>query len=419
MRLQLWSYNYAPEPQGIAPLSATLARGLQALGHEVDVVAAHPHYPEPVWGVRLRPYRELHDGVRVLRLPLWAGRQSGLARIRQELSFTSALAIAAPFLGRPDALIAVTPSFPALGVAMTASRLRRIPWVMWLQDIVTDGAAATGELTETSAALRLSRRLEIAAYASAAHVVTVSDAFRDNLIAKGADASRITRIFNPASQAMADAPRPPTTVPPRILVLGNIGHTQGLDGIIEAFQDDPELARLGAELHVIGAGVVAERARARIRTPRVRMPGVLTGDALLDALRSAHVGVVSQRPDLPEFNLPSKLMTYMACGLPVLASVADGSEVARIVRESGAGWVTDAGDPARFAAAAASVLQDPEALARAAAAARRFADEQFSPERVAARFDAVLRDVVGRSNGRAPHDRDRAGRSTGVPSSDR
>lgn len=68
MRIQLWSYNYDPEPQGIAPLSATLARALAARGHELLVVAAHPHYPEPAWGLRLRPYRERRDGIPVLRL---------------------------------------------------------------------------------------------------------------------------------------------------------------------------------------------------------------------------------------------------------------------------------------------------------------------------------------------------------------
>ena len=51
MRIQLWSYNYDPEPSGIAPLSGVWARAMQARGHEVEVIAAHPHYPEPQSGV--------------------------------------------------------------------------------------------------------------------------------------------------------------------------------------------------------------------------------------------------------------------------------------------------------------------------------------------------------------------------------
>jgi colanic acid biosynthesis glycosyl transferase WcaI len=57
MKVQLWSYNYSPEPTGIAPVSEALAQGLRKLGHEISVVAAHPHYPSPEWGKTVRPYR--------------------------------------------------------------------------------------------------------------------------------------------------------------------------------------------------------------------------------------------------------------------------------------------------------------------------------------------------------------------------
>src|SRR4051812_30675747 len=87
MRVQLGSYNYDPEPTGIGPVSTVLARGLRRRGPQVDVVAAHPHYPSPMWGKRAKPYREIRDGVRVLRLPLWIGRDSAVERYRQELTF--------------------------------------------------------------------------------------------------------------------------------------------------------------------------------------------------------------------------------------------------------------------------------------------------------------------------------------------
>ena len=69
MRIQLWSYNYDPEPSGIAPLSGIWARAMRDRGHEVLVVAAHPHYPKAIWGSRTKPYRERREDVRVLRLP--------------------------------------------------------------------------------------------------------------------------------------------------------------------------------------------------------------------------------------------------------------------------------------------------------------------------------------------------------------
>jgi len=84
--VQLWSYNYDPEPTGIGPVSKVLAEGLRSRGHHIEVVAAHPHYPVPRWGKRKLPYPR----------------------------------------------------------AVANARARRLPWLLWLHDILPDGAAATG-----------------------------------------------------------------------------------------------------------------------------------------------------------------------------------------------------------------------------------------------------------------------------------
>lgn len=399
MRVQLWSSNYDPEPQGIAPLSGMLARGLKAIGHDVSVVAAHPHYPQPAWGTRRRPYREVRNGIPVLRLPVWAGRHSGLARVRQELSITASHALIAPLIPRPDIIIGVTPSFPALSVAMSYCKAHRIPWVMWLQDIVTDGAAATAQLDEGQL-LRAARRFERATYRSADRIVVISDAFRRNLALKGVPDEHMVRIFNPTSRAASE----PNDIDaldehrPRVLAMGNIGHTQGLDAIVRAFEGSEALAALDAELHIAGAGMAADAVRQAISSDRVVMPGIYYGDDLLPVLRNTTLGLVSQRPRIAEFNLPSKLMNYMTHGIPVLASVNPQSETAKILHESGGGWVTDAVDPTAFAKKAAEVLRDRPALKAAGLAGFHYAQREFSAATVAERFSAVLEDVVVRGS---------------------
>lgn len=395
MRIQLWSYNYDPEPQGIAPLSRMVAVELSARGHDVLVVSAHPHYPEPSWGVRLRPYRERRDGLPVLRLPLWIGRESGIERVRQELSFALMQMLAAPFLPQADAIIAVTPCFPALAPAMASSRVRRVPWIMWLQDIVTDGAATT-ELIKDRRILKAALGFERMTYSSASRVVVISEAFRQNLLAKGVQSEKIVRIFNPSSRRASQPIDVDAALSqgPRILAIGNIGFSQGLDRIVDAFQESTDLEALGSTFVIAGHGVAADKVRARVQDKRVHMPGVLYGEQLEPELQAASIGLVSQRADVQEFNLPSKLMNYMAYGIPVIASVRPESETARIVQESGAGWVTDAQRPSEFASVAAAKLNDPEALKAAGRAGFAYARENFRPSTVAAKFEAVLADVV-------------------------
>jgi colanic acid biosynthesis glycosyl transferase WcaI len=394
MRVQLWSYFYDPEPQGIAPLSHVLAVELAAAGHEVLVVAAHPHYPEPIWGSRLRPYRDRRDGIPVLRLPLWIGRDTTLARVREEASFGLTQALVAPILPSCDCVIAVTPCFPALAAAMAYGAVRRTPWILWLQDLVTDAAATTGLLADPRV-LAVVNRFERATYRAADRIVVISETFRQNLLAKGVPTEKIERIFNPSTRGLADLGQIVEPADgPRVLVMGNIGHSQGLDAIVDAFQDDPELKRLGASLRIAGHGVSADAVRGRIHDRRVQMLGVLHGEELVPELRSASLGLVSQRADIAEFNFPSKLMNYLANGVPVLASVRLDSETARVVRESGAGWVTDAAEPAAFARKAAEMVKQPEALMAARRAGLAYARDNFAPRAVAHRFEAVMEKVT-------------------------
>ena len=281
---------------------------------------------------------------------------------------------------------------------------------MWLQDIVTDGAATTG-LIDDGPLLKAARRFERMACDSAARVVVISEAFRQNLLAKGVGEEKIVRIFNPSTR---HSPRPvdldAAPARPRILAMGNIGHSQGLDRIVDAFQQSAELGKLGAELVIAGHGVAAEEVRARIDSERVHMPGVLYGEQLEPELQSASIGLVSQRADIQEFNLPSKLMNYMAYGIPVIASVNPECETARIVLESGAGWVTDAQTPSQFAALAAAKLRDPHALKAASRAGFTYAKENFHPSAIAAKFERVLAGVAA-----APEDPEIAATSPPTP----
>lgn len=392
MNIQLWSYNFDPEPTGIGIVSTVWAHGLRDRGHRVDVVAAHPHYPEPRWGTKVVPYREVRDGINVLRLPLWIGRASAAERYRQELSFLAAQSAATPFLPRPDVLVSASPSFPALLPAVLNVRARRVPWVLWLHDLLPDGAAVTGLVDESGAVIKLARRLERAAYRAADRIVVLSRAFTQNLVGKDVPAEKIELIYDPSTRV------PETLACPgvrgrklRILSMGNIGHSQGLTALVRAFEARPEI---DARLVITGTGVAAEEARNEIRTSRVEMLGVVDDRRLEHELQSADIAFVSQRYEGSEFNIPSKLMNFMAYGLPVLAAVNPAGEVARLVRESGGGWVVDSSDPGSFPSELTRLLDTIEELRLRAAASRRYAEANFTQAGFAERFEQTLYSVV-------------------------
>lgn len=399
MQIQLWSYNYTPEPSGIAPVSATVARGLRSRGHDVEVIAAHPHYPDSRWGRRLTPYREVRDGIPILRLPLWAGRANTFERIRQEATYAGSLTLALTTLPTPDVILVVSPSFPALGPAMIHARIRRVPWALWVQDILPDAAAAAGLMKE-GWLMRQARRFELAAYRAAPRIVVISDSFVENLREKGVPTGKVERIYNPATHPIRSELRPSEDIDDRlVLTMGNIGHTQNLVELTRAYEASEELQALSTRFVITGDGVARDEVRAAIRTQRVVVTGLLSPDELEEELGRAAVAIVSQRYEAVDFNVPSKLMNFMACGIPVVASVRLDSEVARIVQASGGGWVIDSGDPAEFAAALARAIKDPAERRSRGEAGLRFAQQHFAADTIAAQFERVLLEVHSRTQG--------------------
>jgi colanic acid biosynthesis glycosyl transferase WcaI len=396
LKIQLWSYNYDPEPTGIAPVSTCLAKGLAELGHNVSVVAAHPHYPEPRWNQPHRPYRELRDGIPVVRLPLWIGRDNALQRYRQEISYMAALTAAAPFTGRPDVLIGTSPSFPALLPTILKAEAGRTPWLLWLHDILPDGAAASGIVNEGSPVIRLSRRLERAAYRSADRIVVLSRAFTDNLTAKGVPAEKIELIYDPATRV----PGPP---PPEdhsnghlhLLSMGNIGFSQGLAELIGGFERAAHVND-DVRISITGNGMAAEDVREELRTGRVEMLGLVDDDHLERELQQADIGLVTQRHEGGEFNIPSKLMNFMAYGLPILAAVNPDGEVAKLVQEAGAGWVVDSSNPDDLPREIARIRANRGEIAERAAAATAYAERHFTQPAFIKNFERTLHEVAAR-----------------------
>jgi len=377
----------------MGPIAALWAREMAGRGHDVEVVAAHPHYPPDVWPQRLRPYREKRDGVRVLRLPLWIGHRTGAQRIREELTYALSAAAAAPFVRRPDVIVAASPAFLALAPTMVNAGIRRCPWVLWLQDILPDAAATTG-LVRSGVAMRGARALERAAYQSAARIVVISDTFSENLRRKGVGPEQMTRIYNPATVDIRRTATSPEN-PARILYMGNIGHSQGLAELVRGFQAT-DAVRV-AELVIVGHGELAGEVRDAITSKSVSMLGLVARKRLEAELARASLGLVSQRADLEEFNVPSKLMNLMALGVPVLANVSPRSETARLVSESGGGWVADSGQPHSFAEVLSMALGSNELETRGERASA-FAQTHFHPAVFARRFEDVLGDVAARAS---------------------
>jgi colanic acid biosynthesis glycosyl transferase WcaI len=121
--------------------------------------------------------------------------------------------------------------------------------------------------------------------------------------------------------------------------------------------------------------------------PKERLPEVLA---------AADIHVVPLRRGLARSSVPSKTYSILAAGRPVVASVDEGTEVALVVEQAGAGLAVPPDDPAAFTKALVTLLEDPAAAQAMGRAGRSFVEAWASPAAVAERYEALFEELRSR-----------------------
>lgn len=162
---------------------------------------------------------------------------------------------------------------------------------------------------------------------------------------------------------------------------GNLGVAQDLDNIIRL------AVRLTShnQIHflLVGEGSEFSRLQKVISEKNVCnmqiFPAVLHQE-YISMLSEADVGLVSLDRRLKTHNVPGKLLGYMYCGKPVLASINPGNDLFEILEEHQAGLCLTNGDDDNLCSAVLKLAGDPELRARMGDNARRLLERLFSAE---------------------------------------
>jgi colanic acid biosynthesis glycosyl transferase WcaI len=107
-------------------------------------------------------------------------------------------------------------------------------------------------------------------------------------------------------------------------------------------------------------------------------------------LASGNVLLAMIEREAGSFSVPSKILSYLCAGRPIVLAAPKENLAARIVTISGAGIVVAPEDSAGFVRAALAYRDDPVAAQKAGAAGRAYAEAQFDLGRITDRFEAVF-----------------------------
>ncbi len=407
MRILIYSYNYYPEPIGIAPLMTELAEGMVKRGHEVRVVTAMPWYPtgevSPEYKGKLFATEEI-NGVLVQRSYIWAKKKRSLLnRAGFELSFIVSSMMQALRGWRPDVILLTIPGLPVALPATLLGKLYNCPVILNLQDILPDAAVHVG-LIKNKKVIEILKRLEKFAYHHATKISVIADGFIKNLANKGVDTDKIVEIPNWVNvdfikplKLKNNYFRQENNLENKFVVLysGNIALTQGLETVIDAATnlkhieeiaivivgESKALARLQAYCDQVGATNVT----LLPFQPRAKLPQMLA---------AADVGLVVQKQNVLDFNMPSKIQVLLASGKAIIASVPSTGTAASAIRRSQGGLVTAPEEPQALAKAIAKLYENQQQTVNLGKQGRVFAEKNYAFESALDKYEQLFESVV-------------------------
>jgi len=400
--------HFAPDGAPTGHVMTSLVEEWVEQGHRVHVVTAKPWYThhrvEEGWGRGL-VQAEARPWGRITRVhPFPTDKRNIPARALAFFGFTLLAGLVAIVRRpRPDVVVAMSPPL-TLGLAGWAvGALRRAPFVFNIQDVFPDVAVEAGVLTNPLV-VRVAAAIERFCYRRAAAVTVLSEDLRENVAAKLPEEQRdkvavIPNFIDTGSVA----PQPRENEYRRehgltgsrvVMYAGNLGFSQPVELLLDAARELADQADLRFVVNGGGAARPAlERAARDLRN--VRFVDLQPRERLSEVLAAADLHIVLLRPGLARSSVPSKLYSILAAARPIVASVDEGSEVARTVQGAGAGLAVPAGDGGALAKAICAVLADPDEAARMGQRGRSFVEGWPSPAGVAAEYLELLGRVTG------------------------
>lgn len=354
MKIMLLTHSFSPEISPPQRRWSVIADELAKLGNEITIVT-----PEARGNSSQSPMSALNnEHVFVKRYRSLTKSKTMVGKVLKHgvdavLSLPAALKAA-----RPDVVIATVPALPTLIVGFTVSKIRGVPFVVDLRD-------AWPDLLRESQVLKWRWLEPMVSYVLASLVkrsdllVTVTQGLATKMRSNGV--KNVATISNGVETErpdilIHDEPRAGAL---RVLYLGNIGRSQGLETLITA----TKLLGDKVTLRIVGNGTeklhLTELAREIGLDVDFREP--VYGDLVLDNYAWADTCVVSLRPDWPSFDhtVPSKLYELLYLDRHITGMVR--GEAARIITDAESGEVVGQ-SVSELADYLTSIAEDPKKL---------------------------------------------------------
>ena len=290
-------------------------------------------------------------------------------------------------------------SFPSTFLYIwLAKSIFRKKAVFWVQDVWPDNAVEIGVMGKNSIPYKFFSTLEKSAYRKADVVVTISEDIQQRLMGYGIPASKLKVVHNWGyDDSYAFIPWEKNQfvkfagLSNKIfyaVYAGNIGAVQNVELITGAAALLTNRANI--RFLIIGSGISLDAVKKKAEgLDNITFFPMQPPEMAYHIYSAATVNLIPLRKGIIFTALPSKTAVLLACGRPVIASLDADSHYASLIRNYGAGQITDPEDPKALADAIIR-LADTSAKIDIERKGRKCFEEQFSRKAAFERFDGIF-----------------------------
>lgn len=402
----MYSHYFTPEIGAPSARIFDFSKEWMDAGHEVQVVTCFPNHPVGKLYEGYKGGLYMHErlsGIEVHRHWTYVTPNKGF--VKKTLGHVSfipgAILGSNPHLKRPDVAVATSPTlFAAMVGAWTGTRYR-IPFVMDVRDLWPAIFVELGVL-KNPYLIRFLEMGELALYRRSARVVTVTEAFKENLTGRGISPGKVRTITNGADTDFWTPQEKPNGLMRELaledkfvaLYIGAHGISHALTKVIEAaalVQDRREI-----QFVFVGDGAekpgLMEHAKA-LGLTNIRFLDPVDKLKVREFYALADVCLVPLR-NIPLFKtfIPSKMFEIMSMARPIIGSVA--GEPAEILKKSKGAVVVEPEDSQAIADAVLFLYQNPGVCRKLGDAGRRFVRAHYSRAALARQYLNVIQEAI-------------------------
>lgn len=393
MRITLMSAYFPPEIGAASHLFYELGSQFVRNGHDVTVLTSYPTYNVDQQKLPPRYRRGLKmvehlNGMRVIRIRTLGVRQTNpiLRGVGQIVMACSLLLLGITSTKRHSGVILVYSPPLFIGfVALVMRLFTASKVVVNVQDLFPQSAIDLGILRQPLL-ISIFQWFESYIYRHADLITVHSEGNRDHVLRCG---SKIGGTAIVPNYVDIDQIRPGERDNEFRAALGLrhdafvvsfagvLGYSQDLDTVVETAKlltSNPQIV-----FYIVGDGVEKERLTQKANgLSNVTFLPMLSRDKYVELLHASDLCLVTLRKEVRTPVVPSKILSIMAAGRPLIASLPLDGDAPRIVDESQGGICVPPGNPKEFAKAIERLFNNRPSSEQMGKYGRKYVEEHFS-----------------------------------------